>query len=355
MFPADKSVLKIKVDNLKKNYQILCDAAETSKVAPVLKFDAYGLGSIGIAENLVAAGATDFYVFNYVEANVLSVVEGVERIFLFDGVGEESAAEVHRKGFVPVLNTKRQLDIWSKFPRALYSLMIDTGMNRTGLNFEEGCEFLRTNKMHAPEYVLSHLACAEIKDSEFNLHQLKQMQKIRKEFPEQKLSFCNSAGIFLGEEYHFDQVRPGIALYGGHQANYNGQIKNTIYLDASVNVIRTIDSLNKCTGYFSTYEAKPGDKIATLQIGYADGFSRKLSNNAKVCYKGHFLPVVGIVSMDYITVDVTSLNEEELSTLKYVEIIGDNITVDEMAAHTDASSYEIVSGFVGGRFKRVYE
>lgn len=356
MAEYSRSILKIDAGNLQHNYRHFSRlVGEGCNVAPSVKFSAYGLGASGVVKQLVAAGARDFYVFDYDEAMKIAEIDGVSRIFLYDGISSSNYKKVESAGFIPVLHTQQQIDLWSEFDEAPYCIMIDTGMNRTGLGFADGVEFLRNKKLHDPVFVLSHLACAEDKESKHNKRQLEQMQQIRQEFPNLKISFGNSAGVFLGEEYHFDQVRPGIGLYGGAQVNYDENIRNVVYLKAKVEVVRTIDEKNKWVGYGATYEVEPGSKIATLQIGYADGFPRSLSNNHKVFFNGYFLPVAGVVSMDYITIDVSEIPENELQDMKYVEIIGDHITVDEMADACDLTCYEVISDFICSRFKRFYE
>lgn len=352
---SDKSILRISLENVRNNYEALRKAVSKKvSVAPVLKYNAYGLGAKEIAQELAGLGAEEFYVFNYDEAQNLKDCKGVNKVYILDGISKSNAKKIRDEKLIPVLSSHEQIEEWSQFENAPYALMIDTGMNRTGLNFEEGLEFLRSGKMHNPEYVLSHLSCAEVKDSEHNKKQLEQVKKIREEFPGIKISLANSAGIFLGNEYHFNQVRPGIGIYGGEKSNYPAEIKNVVFLAAKVKNIREINT-NEYVGYNASYKAKKGNKIATLQIGYADGYPRNLSNVSKVYYKGIEIPVVGKVSMDYITVDVSGIDSKSLEDMTHIEVINDRTCIDKLGKCAGILSYEVLTGLASGRFEKVFE
>ena len=198
---------------------------------------------------------------------------------------------------------------------------------------------------------MSHLACASDPTHPLNHEQLSKTQEIQKLFPDTKISLANSSGCLLGKDYHFDIVRPGCGLYGVNPRKV-ADIKNTITLKAKVIQIREVDS--PCTvGYGATAEVDPGTLLATVPVGYADGYLRSLSGKAQAIVAGVTVPVIGIVSMDMITLDITKVSRDKLHNDMEVEIIGENCPVDLLAHWSNTIGYEILTS-LGGRYKRIY-
>lgn len=226
----------------------------------------------------------------------------------------------------------------------------DTGMNRMGLRTEEidNIDLRGLNVL----YVMSHLACADEPDHPMNKKQLEEVLKLKEKF-NTNISFANSSGIFLGEQYHFNQVRPGCMLYGVNPTlDKPSPVKQVARVLAKVlRVITTTQS--ESVSYGAHYTAKPGTRIATLGIGYADGYHRILSGKGFAHFKGYNLPVLGRVTMDYIMVDASAIPEQLLQEFDYAEVLGDNVTVDETARLASTIGYEILTS-LQHRFNRVY-
>ena len=200
---------------------------------------------------------------------------------------------------------------------------------------------------------MSHLACAYDQGSQYNNTQLEKLLHIKKLFPDAKFSIANSAAIFLGTEYHQDVIRIGAGLYG-IGANHNNNIK----LHNVVKLISRIVQIRKCNigdkiGYNNQYIMKKNGRIATIPIGYADGYLGLLSNKGIVNIQGFKAPIVSCISMDLITVDITDIPENLTHLNSEVEVIGDNVTIDQIAKLSGISAYELLTS-LGTRYKREY-
>ena len=238
----------------------------------------------------------------------------------------------------PVLNSLEQVTIWHKQAQNLQTtlvadLHIDTGMSRLGLPPNEVEKFLQTplySNTIKLDLVLSHLSNADNPDHQMNLEQLKKFQAIAKLFKSRRFSLAASSGIFLGTNYHFDLVRPGIALYGGNpllgRANPMVQV---LRLQAKILQIRSVDA-PQVVGYGATYQVTGPTRIATVAIGYGDGYLRSFSNTGKVWIEAHEAQVVGRISMDLTTVDVTGVPENLTQIGTLVDFIGPDQTIDQV-------------------------
>jgi alanine racemase len=230
-------------------------------------------------------------------------------------------------------------------------------MNRLGIsaskvNGQHGFSIENTATLDI-KYIMSHLACADEKEHAKNSEQLIEFKSLAKKFTGIKLSIANSAGVFLGREYHLDMVRPGIALYGGNPTiNSQNRMKNVIKLTSKILQIERVDSAGT-VGYGATHKITRGTKIATIAVGYANGYLRSLSDRGICAVNGHIVPVIGRVSMDLVTIDVTKIPDEKLFDAE-VELIGDYISVNEVAQKAGTISYEIITS-LGGRYRIVYD
>jgi alanine racemase len=237
------------------------------------------------------------------------------------------------------------------------AIHFDTGMSRLGLDKKE-TKWLLNNKSKISnikiELIMSHLACADQPKNPMNVKQLKKFNLIRKEFKKSKASLANSAGVFLNKKYHFDLVRPGIALYGGNPfINKDIKLHNVIKLKAKVIQIRQIQK-NDTVGYGATFKAKKDMLIGTIAIGYADGINRKFSNNMYVSLNNINLKVLGRISMDLITIDMSHF-PELLNSKKivYVDVINKTNNINNISKNINTISYEILTS-LGNRYKRKY-
>jgi len=334
------STLYINLAAIRDNYLLLKSKAKGAETAAVVKANGYGLGMQEIAKTLKKAGCKKFFVATLNEALELRKLDKTSEILAFNGIrkGQEKIFREHK--ITPVLNTLEEAELWEKnsnnLPAALH---VDTGMNRLGISRKEA-ENLES-KINV-KYLMSHLACADTPNHPKNTEQLKAFRHIAAHFPGAKKSLANSAGIFLGKDYHFDLTRPGIALYAG--AN------TVVTLKAKIIQVRKIDR-RESVGYGATASVEKGSVIATLPVGYADGYLRVLGNISHCFIGGIKVPVIGRVSMDLITLDVTKVKNPKVGM--EVELIGGNISVDEIASQAGTISYEILTR-LGARFSRKY-
>lgn len=364
MEKSGKSTLEIDLNQVVENYYtIKSKVAEDIDVAAVVKANSYGLGAKLISRKLNSIGCKTFYVVYLEEAlEIKNEVSGA-KIYIINGVQKTTMETVHRNGFIPVLNDLYQIELWNGYAKKLGKylpavIMVDTGMTRLGLS-ESNVARIAQNPDFTDyldvDYVLSHLACASNEGHALNKKQLEMFSNSLKLLDYERGSLSNSAGVLLGKEYHFNQVRPGCSLYGINPMDEGASIFGQVAtLKAEVVQIHNIKN-DLPVSYNSTYIAKKGDRIATLLCGYADGYLRHLSNKGKAFYKGYKLPVVGIVTMDYIMVDVTQVPEGLLSEMNYVELLGANVTVDEVAKLAGSNGYEILTSLGKGRFNKVYK
>lgn len=355
---ADAS-LQIDLSAIKHNYTLLKNKAETAECAAVIKADAYGLGVKEVSQALLEAGCSNFFVATLDEAIELREIIPDKNIFVLNGVKSDEESEFLKNNLIPVLSAVYQVDVWNslakennkKLPAILH---IDTGMNRLGLSMAEAEELSKSRPENIDIfYVMSHMANASQMVHPKNAEQLKKFQKILELFPNTPATLANSGGIFINDSYHFNMVRPGSALFGINSVvKFNMNLKPVATIASKIINVRQIDS-DGYVGYSSTHPVKKGDKIAIVPIGYADGYLRSLSNRGHVYISGFKAPVVGRVSMDMITVDVSAIPDKKLEIGRKVELLGEYIKVDELAKLAGTIGYEILTS-LGKRYKRVY-
>lgn len=366
--------LIIDISKICHNYRLLQSICNKAQIAAAVKANAYGLGVDKIAPALQYYGCQNFFVASVEEGISLRQTLNLDtlnqtvssNIFVLHGVFENTIHDLQAYCLIPVLNNLHQLHIWQKHAIKTNKVLpctihIDTGMHRLGMSDQE-CEmfisnFDELNKGIDILYIMSHLSTSETIEHSYNKQQLKKFQNYLARLPKNiKASFSNSGGVFLGKSYHFDLVRAGIALYGCNLNVENPQIMhNPITLTAPIIHIQNL-SKGQHIGYNMQYTTSRNSVIATLPIGYADGYFRAFSNKAKVFIDGHFASVVGRVSMDLVTIDVTDIPNDKIFLMQQVEIIGDNCTIDQITATTDTvSSYELLTHIVSNRYNIVYK
>jgi alanine racemase len=360
---TSKSILTISCAAIAANYRLLGQQAKGKPVAAAVKANAYGLGIAEVAPTLKAASCNFFYVAHLEEAIQLRGILGTEpQIAVLHGIdaSDYSVAIVHR--LIPVLNHLGAIQDWHNcasdyektFPVIIH---LDTGMNRLGLGKDDvdqlaaHPEWLEGLKII---YWLSHLACADEPSHPLNAQQLHLFTQYLIKLPLAPLSLANSSGIFLGQSYHFDQVRPGCALYGINPTpEKTNPMLPVVRLEAPIIQLRDLTPWVS-VGYGGNWRSKRLGKTATLPVGYADGFIRSLSNNGLVYCSGHPAPIIGRVSMDLIVIDVTDVPDEHRQLNAMVEIIGAHQDVDTLAKSAGTIGYEILTQ-LGSRYQRVYE
>ena len=339
--------LDIDLAALLANYRTLQALAPGSEIAPVVKADAYGLGMATVAPWLAKHGARTFFVARLDEGVALRQQLRDVVIYVLDGLGWNESTAFLQWNLRPVLNSVEQYRAWPDTTEETTALHIDTGMNRLGVRPEDVADLIRYRK---PALVLSHLACGDEPDHPLNPRQLAAFRDMAVLFPETSKSLANSAGAFLGPDYRFDLIRPGISLYGGGPfGRAHPAIKPVVRLTARVLQVRPLKA-SETVGYGAAFTAPHDMTLATIGLGYADGLLRSFAAKGFVTIKGERRPLAGRISMDVFSVDVTGL---DLAVNDSVEILGVEQNLDEVAAASGTIGYEWLTR-LGPRLPRRY-
>jgi alanine racemase len=359
-------VLTVDLDAIIANWRKLEKTAVPAECAAVIKADAYGCGAAQVARALNKAGCKTFFVATIEEArNVRGAVPDAAIYVLggyFQNTGEHYAAINCR----PVIGDLNELAEWDVFCRRTgwsggAAIHIDTGMNRLGLTLSEAQAIIpRINAGdHGITLVMSHLVSAEQLNSQINAKQLASFRGIASEFSGVPAALANSSGIFLGAPFVFDLVRPGAALYGVNPTpEADNPMQPVVDLKARIVQVRNVER-GESVGYGGTWTARRPTKLAIIAVGYADGYFRAASSNdgtrgAEVIVAGKRCPVAGRVSMDLIAIDITDLPPNAARRGHMVTLLGEGITVDELAHHFGTIGYEVLTS-LGRRYARIYK
>ncbi len=331
--------LTIDGDALAANWRWLDARSGGAACGAAVKADGYGLGAREVVAVLSAAGCRDFYVSTWDEVEALLPMAGDVGLSVFHGLRPEDRDVALAYPARPVLNTVRQVAWWKETGR-LCDVMVDTGMNRLGLTMRDAASGLLDGL--AIDTVMSHLACADVREDPMNARQQSDMAALAAQVPAKRYSLANSAGVCLGEAYAFDLTRPGLALYGGvphpdDAAQLEG-LAQVAHLEAQVLQVRDV-AAGETVGYGATYRAQRDERVAILNIGYADGYARAFSGtHAGVRHEDVVLDVAGRVSMDLVAVRLGAARVEEGDWL-HVEY-----DLAEASARSGLSQYELLTG-----------
>ena len=343
-----RPILEINFDNILANYKTLQKIAPHAEAAAVVKDDAYGLGAQQVAQRLYNdGGCQSFFVAHGIEGERIRSVVPDAKIFVLQGIGQDSLEAFQRARLIPVISFPEMLEFWkqNKIDGIKPVINIETGLNRLGFRESELAALTNSDKAEFA-MVMSHLACGDEKDHFMNEHQLENFRRLKAlYFPDLPASLSASDGTFLGAEFQFDMVRLGAALYGINTAPYReNQMKNVVRLLAPVLQIATLPK-GDFVGYSATYRAMSQRKIAIVSIGYGDGIPRALSNVGKVFFpRGDRLyeaRIIGRISMDNIICDITDIPDVKQG--KMAHILDDFYTPDDMGRDCGTIGYEILS------------
>lgn len=343
------ATLSIDLDAIAANWRAL-DKASASGVqtAAVVKADAYGLGITRVARALAQAGARRFFVAMTEEGATLRQVLGPgPQICILSGHMGGDTDMIGDLDLTPMLNSLDQVTRHlESLPGHAFGVQLDTGMNRLGME-EPEWEAIAPFVLEAgPELLMSHLACADDPDHGLNETQLATFLAMTNGTGVPR-SLAATGGILLGPKYHFDLTRPGIGLYGCRPYE---AARRAITL--SLPIIQTRDvAPGEAVGYSCAWIAEAPSTVATLSAGYADGLPRTLSNNAVLWDGDTPCPLIGRVSMDLITVDISHLKQVP----RYLDIIGPNQSADDLADIAGTIGYEILTGLSARYIRRYYE
>jgi alanine racemase len=353
----DVACLTVRLGAIAENYRLLRDRAAGAVTAGVVKGDGYGLGAVQATRTLLNQGCDTFFVARLEEGIALRPIAPKSRVFVLDGPRQASASAFVAHELTPVLNSLEQIEIWQHAARGRGAAVhFDTGLSRLGLPPSELSVLAAEARQGIHGFnlvlVMSHLACAENPASPMNAEQLSRFRAVLAELPPAPASLASSGGILLGRDYIFDLVRPGVALFGGHpQTGTPNPFAVVARLTGRVLQTRRVDN-GECVGYGATFRVERPTALATVALGYADGLMRALGNRGAGAIEGQKAPIVGRISMDLVTLDVTDLPPVAPET--EVEFLGDTVRLEDVAAAANTASYEILTS-LGRRVRRVYE
>lgn len=341
MIPAR---LSIDLDALAANYRTL-ETISGVPVHPVVKADAYGLGAATVARRLMLEGARAFFVARVSEGLELRAALGPEpEIWVLDGCPTSGACpEMVAADLRPVLNGPDQLAHWRPADGRPCGIHVDTGMNRLGFRPDEAPE-----PFPGVALIMSHLACADEPGHLMNRTQRDAFAAIAARYPGATRSFANSGGCFLGPDFAFDAVRPGICLYGGGpEGRPDDRIRPVAAFTADVLQLRDVPA-GESVGYSRGFVAERPMRVATIAAGYADGVLRSNSPRGQVHLAGQLRPILGRISMDVLAVDVTGL---DVGVGDAAELFGPHRLLDDAARAAGTVAWELLTS-VGRRVER---
>ncbi|HEX2135163.1 MAG TPA: alanine racemase [Microvirga sp.] len=362
-------LLTIDLGALAANWRLLRGRAGGAECAAVVKADAYGIGIEAAVPALAAAGCRTFFVAHLSEAFRVRAAAPEAVVYVLNGLLPGTAPAYAGRDLRPVLGSQDELEEWAAFCRGegrrlAAAIHVDTGMNRLGLPVPEGLALNGDRRLQdfAPALLMSHLVGAEEPENPVNRRQIDAFRALREVLPGVPASLCNSSGIFLPEAPHLDMVRPGYALYGGNPTPTRANpMRAVVTLEGRVIQLRTVEDGAR-VGYNATWTAAGRRRLATVSVGYADGYLRSASRTdatvaagspaGEALVAGRRCPLVGRISMDLIVVDVTEVPEAP-SRGAAVTLIGGELTVDEVGRRAGTIGYEILTS-LGRRYARTY-
>ena len=353
----------VNLDNVAYNYhKVQEELAKDSIVSAVVKGNSYGFGAVPISRRLYKEGCRNFF--------VATINEGIEirntlpyedvKIFVLSGVFKDTEDILLKYNLIPVLNNWNQSDLWLQKARDLKKKLdvivhVDTGMSRNG--------FMEEDEVHSSKdildnlnllFVMSHLACADDVSSEMNKKQLDRFKLALKRFGNPPACLSATNGIFLGKDYQFDMVRPGKSIYGfSIREDMIGIVKPVMDIFSrivQVNHLKKGDTV----GYGSTFVASRDMTSVTLGIGYSDGFMRKFSGFGYGFLGEKKLPMIGRISMDYITLDASEVDEKYLKQGNWVALThSPDYTIEKWALDLGTIPHEVTCR-LGSRVVKIY-
>ena len=352
------SVLTIDLGAIAANYRLLAERARPAVAAAAIKADAYGLGVAPVSRTLWTEGCRDFFVATLDEGIELRGLLPESRITVLNGLIAGEPALFREYALMPALNDLGQVDEWRTDCRengpAPAVLHLDSGMARLGLPPVELDKLAQDHsRLEGFELalIMSHLACADDPDETMSRRQRENFAAALTRLPPAPASLAASSGIFLGSDYLFDMVRPGVSLHGVNpRPGQPNPLRPVVGLQAKILQIRDVDT-PQTVGYGATHRFAGPARLATLAAGYADGYLRSLSGRGTAHIGETAVPVLGRVSMDLMTVDVTRVPEARPGDM--VDLIGPCHDVDALAEEAGTIGYEILTS-LGRRYRRHY-
>jgi len=352
-------VLHVDLDAIADNWNSLRARHDSGPTSAVVKADGYGLGAVPVATRLAREGCRHFFVAHIGEALALRPHVPGRFLAALNGLLPGTETDFSANAIVPVLGSLAEVAAWSahagRLGRPLPALLhIDTGMSRLGLDARELDRIVAEPDRLAGidlRYVMTHLVSSEVPGDRLNRAQLDRFTASRARLPAAPTSVANSSALFLGGDWASDLARPGAALYGINPTpGRPNPMRPTVRLRTRVLQVRDIPA-GATVGYNATWTAARPSRIATAAIGYADGWHRSLSNRGIALFDGSPVPLVGRVSMDLTTFDIT--DHPGIAPGTWLDLLGPGLGPDAVADAAGTNGYEVLTA-LGRRFARVY-
>ncbi len=347
--------LTIDLNALVANYRYLAALCAPAECGAAIKADAYGLGLERVLQNLLEAGCETFFVATLqegIDARRYAHALGYQPIlYILEGPRADTLNYFRDLELCPVLNSVHQVELWAELPeKHAAAIHVDTGMQRLGMLISE-FESLDLAGLNI-NLLMSHLACGDERENPANAQQLELMCRTFAAHSDIPKSFAHSAGILLGDKYHADLCRPGIGLYGGNPfADGDNPMQAVVQLEGRIIHAHWHEAGTR-VGYGASYICPQRSLLATAAVGYADGLPKSLGNRGLAYFGGRACNIVGKISMDLTIVDVTPV-ADQIEEGDWLEFIGDQMSVDEVARRSERFSYEILTR-LGTRAERTY-
>jgi alanine racemase len=358
-------ILTIDLAALEANWRALSRRATPAESAAVVKADGYGCGLEQVTHRLARGGCKTFFVADLAEAARARKTAPDAAIYVLNGLMPGTAAAFAEIGARPVIGSLVELAEWDAFVAASgwhggAALHVDTGMNRLGISANEAAALAPRirSENHGITLLMSHLACAEMPEHPLNDSQIRSFREIRMLYRGISSSLANSSGIFLGSAAYCDMVRPGAALYGVNPTpGRPNPMRPVVQLQARIVQVRSV-SRGETVGYDATWTARHASRIAVVGIGYADGFMRSAGSSDEApgtdaIVAGKRCPLAGRISMDLMAIDITELPDNAARRGDLVTLIGDEISVNDLANVAGTIGYEVLTS-LGHRYHRLY-
>ena len=339
------ATLSIDLGAVVRNWQTL-DALSAGETGAVVKANGYGLDAAKIATTLARAGARSFFVATAHEGLSLRDALGPgPGIYVFSGHMQGDTDPIRAGELTPLLNSIDQmLRHVESLPGHRFGLQLDSGMNRLGMEPAEWFVVRDIALAQQPELIMSHLACADEPSHPMNAQQLETFREMTDGINAPR-SLAATGGTLLGAAYHFDMTRPGVGLYGGLPF---ADAAPVVTLDLPIIQVREVEA-GETVGYGNSWVAPRNSQIATVTGGYADGIIRAMGSKATLYAGDAPCPVVGRISMDLITADVSDLAELP----ETLQLMGKHQSIDAVAGAANTIGYEILTS-LGSRYNRVF-
>ncbi len=347
----ESGILNINTKNLIHNYNFFKKLKKNLIVAPTIKADAYGLGDKKIYNLLLNQGCKNFFVATLNEGIKLKNKNNLIKIYVLNGLQNYKLDKFTNANLIPVINTIEEYER-IKDVKIDFAIHIDTGINRLGISSKDIKKLdFNTNNI---KLIISHLSSSDEYKIKYNLMQKKLFNTFVNKKPEGVIfSLANAHGSILDKSYLYDMIRPGIGIYGCFEnKKLKQKIKNVITFKGKIIQIKDLQK-NQYVGYNRTFKTKTKIKVAIIGLGYEDGIPRSLSNKGFVYYKKDRFKIIGRISMDSFTIDISKCSHD-LKVGMFVDIINDEHKVDKFAKKCKTISYEVLTS-IGNRVYRNYE